>query len=68
MKIVSRFGGNTPRFGYFNISFYKFIFKQNGDNFRIVIVLYKMFQVDFMTVYSKDDVRFTFKNGTEIKA
>lgn len=24
--------------------------------------------VDFMTVYSKDDVRFTFKNGTEIMA
>ena len=23
--------------------------------------------IDFMTVYSKDDVRFTFKNGTEIK-
>ena len=24
--------------------------------------------VDFMTVYGKDDVRFTFKNGMEIKA
>ena len=24
--------------------------------------------VDFATVYSKDDVRFTFKNGQEIKA
>ena len=24
--------------------------------------------VDFVTVYSKDDVRFTFKNGMEIKA
>lgn len=24
--------------------------------------------VDFVTVYSKDDVRFTFKNGQEIKA
>jgi predicted nucleic acid-binding Zn-ribbon protein len=24
--------------------------------------------VDFITVYSKDDVRVTFKNGTEIKA
>lgn len=23
--------------------------------------------VDFMTVYGKDDVRFTFKNGMEIK-
>ena len=23
--------------------------------------------VDFVTVYSKDDVRFTFKNGMEIK-
>ncbi len=23
--------------------------------------------VDFLTVYSKDDVRFTFKNGMEIK-
>ena len=22
---------------------------------------------DFMTVYSKDDVRFTFKDGTEIR-
>jgi len=24
--------------------------------------------VDYATVYDKDDVRFTFKNGTEIKA
>ena len=24
--------------------------------------------VDFVTVYSKDDVRFTFRNGMEIKA
>lgn len=24
--------------------------------------------VDYVTVYSKDDVRFTFKNGIEIKA
>ena len=24
--------------------------------------------LDFVTVYAKDDVRFTFKNGTEIKA
>jgi len=24
--------------------------------------------LDHVTVYSKDDVRFTFKNGTEIKA
>lgn len=25
-------------------------------------------RLDFVTVYSKDDVRFTFKNGTEIQA
>ena len=24
--------------------------------------------VDYVTVYSRDDVRFTFKNGMEIKA
>lgn len=24
--------------------------------------------LDFVTVYAKDDVRFTFKDGTEIKA
>ncbi|MCD8109557.1 MAG: hypothetical protein LUE14_05595 [Clostridiales bacterium] len=24
--------------------------------------------VDYATVYSKEDIRFTFKNGTEIKA
>ncbi len=24
--------------------------------------------VDYITVYSKDDVRFTFKNGVEIKS
>ena len=23
--------------------------------------------IDFVTVYTKDDIRFTFKNGTEIK-